>query len=312
MQRRVDLRLVQPMAELVEGGEERHPEVVVVVAGGDADVARGYRHREGVRGRVQAPGVGAEPDDLEDLEDRAALLVRRVVAGEHPAVARLLGVAGGGDERRQRLAECGEQRAQLRRGELGLVVVEQRVVGVREPLEARDVAVLELDVARERVAEAAEVGRRARLEPRLLPERGGVGQLHGEVGRHAGGLLVVAAHPVQEADVLGLGVLPRRPGRERVEQPPHLGIREPLVEDALERPGLIGASGRRAMGHHRVLVPEQQRADGAEVGQLGHPLPQRDELGGSGGHAWRLLGVAVRQVRDPVLAPDHEAVAFEP
>ena len=47
---------------------------------------------------------------------------------------------------------------------------------------------------------------------------------------------------------------------------------------------MIGAGGRPARRHHRVLVPEQQRVDAAEIGQLGHPRAQRRQLGWRGAH----------------------------
>ena len=84
-------------------------------------------------------------------------------------VAGLVAVARGlGDEVDERVAELGEQRLELGGGQPGLEVVEQQVVGVLDRLEAGDVAVAELDVALERVAEEAEVGGRARLLPGLL------------------------------------------------------------------------------------------------------------------------------------------------
>jgi hypothetical protein len=82
------------------------------------------------------------------------------------------GGCGFGHERHEPVAELGEQRPQRRGRHLRLEVVEQDVVAVLEVGEAVDVAVAQLDLALERVAEAGEVGRGARLLPRRLAERG--------------------------------------------------------------------------------------------------------------------------------------------
>ncbi len=211
-----DAGLVEAVAELVQGGEVRDAEVVEVVAGGDADVGRAERLRERVRRGVEAPAVGVEADLLEHDHQRAALVVDLERAGEDAVVAGLVAVAGGvGDEVHERVAELGEQRPQLSGGEPGLEVVEQQVVGVLGGLEAGDVAVAQLDVALERVAEVAEVRRRARLLPGLLAERVGVADLGGELGRDARRLLVVVLDGGEQADGVGVGVLARGPRLER-------------------------------------------------------------------------------------------------
>ena len=166
--------------------------------------------RERVRGDVEAPAVGVEADALEHVHDRAALVLDLVRAAERAAVRPRL-VARRPDERRQALAQLGEQRLQARGRHAGLEVVEQRVVGVLEAGEALDVAVAELDLALERVAEAGEVGGGARLLPGGLAVRGGAADLGGEARRDAHRLLVVAPELAQEADVVGVGVLRRRP-----------------------------------------------------------------------------------------------------
>ena len=177
-----------------------------------------------------------------------------------------------------------EQRPQLGGGEAGLEVVEQHVVGVRGVLEAGDVAVAQLDVARERVAEVGEVRRRAGLLPLLLADGVGVADLGGELGGDADRLLVVAPDGRDQADVVAVGVLALRPRLEHLEELPDHRVGELAVADQLERGRVVGAGGGPARRHHRVLVPEQHRVDAAEVGQLGHPLLERSELGGSGAH----------------------------
>src|SRR4029079_13307149 len=98
-------------------------------------------------------GVEVEAQRLEHVEDGDALELDIELALEGAVVARLSAVAGGGDERDERVAQLGEQRAQLGGREAGLEVVEQDVVGMVEAGEAGDVAVAQLDMVRERRAE---------------------------------------------------------------------------------------------------------------------------------------------------------------
>ncbi len=272
--------LVEAVAELVQRGEVRDAEVVQVVARRDPDVLRAERLRERVRRRVQAPAVGVEADRLEHGHHGAALVVDLERPGEGAVVARALAVPGRTrHELHELVAQRREQRPQLRGRQPGLEVVEQDVVGVRGGLEALDVAVAQLDVARQRVAETREVRGRAGLLPRLLAERVGVADLRRQRGGHAHRLLVVAADGGEHPHVVGVGVLVGRPRVEAVEQPADLGVGDAAVADQLERRGVVRAAGRPVGRHHRVLVPEQQRVDAAEIAQLRHPRLQRGQLG---------------------------------
>ena len=136
------------------------------------------------------------------VEDGVPLLVDAEGAVEGAVVAGLLRVAGGGHQRDELVAQPREQRAQLGGGEAGLEVVEQRVVGVLEALEALDVPPAQLDVALEEVAEAAVVVGGARLLPGGLAERPRLRHRGGQLGRDADGLLVVAPRPVDEPGVV--------------------------------------------------------------------------------------------------------------
>ena len=288
---RRDLRLVEPVAELVQRAEVRAREVVQVVAGGDAHVAAAERLGERVRRHVEAPAVGVEADALEHHHARAPLGLHVDLAAErqHERARRLR------DERHERLAQLREQRPQLRRGHLRLEVVEQHVVGVLVAREAAHVLVAELQVPGHRVAEAAVVGGGARRLPRRLAERRGAAHLRRQPRRHPHGLLDVAPHLGDQADVVGVRVLAGRPRLEHVEQPRQLRVGQPLVVDGLQRRRLIAARHGAARGHHRVLVPEQQRADAVEVVEDRRALPQRDELGGDGAHRAGPSGRAARR-----------------
>ena len=219
-----------------------------VVARRDADVARREALGERVRSDVEAPAVGIEADALEDVHHRPALVLDLVRAAERPPAGFGPSEATSVDERHEAVAELGEQRPQLRGRHVGLVVVEQDVVAVLEAGEAVDVAVAQLDLALERVAEAGEVGRGPRLLPRRLAERRRAARLGGQAGRDAHRLLEVAPQLAQEAHVVGVRVLLGRPGLERVEQPAQLRLGQPVVRDGLERRRLVAAGARPAGG----------------------------------------------------------------
>jgi hypothetical protein len=51
------------------------------------------------------------------------------------------------------------------------------------------------------------------------------------------------------------------------------------VERALQRVRHVGAGAGAARRHHRVLVPEHQRAERLEVGDLPQALAQAAQLG---------------------------------
>ena len=117
-----------------------------------------------------------------------------------------------------------------------------------EVREAVDVAVAQLDLALERVAEAREVRRGARLLPGRLAERSGAAGLRGEAGRDADGLLEIAPQLPDQAHVVGVGILLGRPRLERVEQPRRAADRSAARarRPRASRPGRRGRPRRAA------------------------------------------------------------------
>ena len=276
----VDARLVEAVPELVQPAVERDREVLLVVLGGEPDVVGRDRGGERVHGRVEAHRIRVEADALEDIEHRDPLRVGPEPAEEGAAVAdHLLGGAGGGDDGHEGIAQLGEERAELGGREAGLEVVEQRVVRMLVALEAGDVAVPQLDLAGEGVAEPPEVVRGARLLPCLLAERVGLRDLRGQLGGDADRFLEVAPRPVDEPDVVGVRVLAGRPRLERVEQRAELRVALAGVDGEGDRRRPLGPRRGAGRGHHRLLVPEQQHPDPVQVAELRHPRPQRGDLG---------------------------------
>jgi hypothetical protein len=149
---------------------------------------------------------------------------------------------------------------------------------VLEAGEAADVAVAEVDLVGERVAERREVVGRAGLDPGVLAECFGAGHLGGEILGDADGLLEVAADPPDQARVVGVGVLLGRPRLERVEQRAERRVGLARVDDAREGRGRLGAMLAAGERHHRLLVPEQQAGDRVQVAELPHVALERREL----------------------------------
>ncbi len=269
-------RLVQAVAGLVDRGEDRVGEAVRLVARGQPDVAVGDGERERVAGGVDPPGVVVERE-AGDEPAHDALLGCGIERAPQRRVVDGVGVRGDrGDDRDETGAELGEERPDLRGPGAGLVVVEERVVGVVDVVEALDVAVAELDVAGER----GEEGRGVLAPAGLLPGAFAVGCCSGHLGAQLGG------------DPPGLrGVARTHADGRRVDRIGKFGVGEP-VEEAGELIGgqqpmahpdqrreLLGATRLAARRHLGALVPEEQRPRSPEVGDLALDLAQPLEIG---------------------------------
>ena len=265
----VDARLVQPVPRLVHCAEQGHRQVGLVVAGGEPNVAAPDRDREGMLGRVDPPRALGEVELRDHLRDQLALLVRGEFAGE-----RVLGLPGAvvrrlPNERHQPLAQFGQHLSHLIGGHLRLVLVEQGVVRVGEPgeaLEALGVALGEVDVLPKVREQHREVRALLGLDPGRLGDRARVRHLGLELRGNPGRLLPV---PGDDADEVGVDRLTGRNvallGSDLVDQPADLIVDEHLVAHAREgRQGLRPRLGA-GRGHHRALVPGQQRGGPAQV-----------------------------------------------
>src|SRR6266536_2679493 len=203
-----------------------------------------------MRCRGDAPRRLVEAETEQNLEAERPLLL----CGEMTRDARGRGRRRGLDERDQLLLQPLEDRAYLSRGELRLVVVEQRVVRLGSLREARDVAILELDHLLEPGTEALEVGGPARLHPGAEGKGPDTRRLRGQLRRHTRGLVVVAAsHPDQArvVRVVRRAVLVRP---KLLEQAADLVRDEKLVRETAERRQLLRAYGCSEWRHDRLLV----------------------------------------------------------
>ncbi len=227
-----------------------------------------------MHGRVEPVRALLEAECAEDACVELLLLLVRVVVTEERCVdpRRVLHELG------QHRADGSEHLRDLGRQHVRLEVVEERRVGRVLPLEAFDVASLELEVPFERGQELPEVVRRARLDPDLVAERGRADHLRPQLGRNATLLLPVAPRDADEAGVVGVvleGLLERP---ETFEQVADLGVREPLVRDPAEGRHRLGASRMPAGRHRHLLIPCQHADRTGEIRDLGEALPERAKL----------------------------------
>ena len=122
-----------------------------------------------------------------------------------------------------------------------------------------------------------EVVRLASLEPDDVRLRRLACPSSGELCRDAAVALPVAAGDADEARVIGVVVELLLERRELVEQRADLVGRGPLVHEAGERRGGLGAGGRALRRHHRALVPAEHAECALEVVDLGEALLQLRE-----------------------------------
>ena len=176
-----------------------------------------------------------------------------------------------GPDRPEHLRHLGRQHVRLE-------VVEQRRVRRVLPLEALDVASLQLEVSLERREELREVVRRTRLDPDLVSERGGADHLGPQLRRHTALLLPVAPGDADEARVVRVVVERLLEGAEPFEQGADLGVDELLVGDTSDGRHRLGASGMPAGRHRHLLIPGQHADRLGEIGDLGEAFSERAQV----------------------------------
>ncbi len=159
-----------------------------------------------------------------------------------------------------------------------LEVVEQRRVRRVLPLEAFDVAALELEIVFERRKELREVVGGPRLDPDLVAERGCADHLRSQLGRDPALLLPVAAGDADQARVVRVVVERLLERLQPVEEMADLRVDELLVRDSTDRGHRLGASRMAAGRHHDLLVPGEHADCRAQIGDLGEALLERAKV----------------------------------
>ena len=276
LERRVDLVLVEAVAELVHRPEQA-AEVIREVARRDADVGRcRCPTQTGAPSGRAATRRRCSRTRLHDLELEHLLRLERVLAR--------LGVVAAArrdllDERSLVLLQVVEDAPDFLRRHVALVVVEDDVVRLVLYLEAVDVALAQIEVLPQDGQERLEVVRLARVDPHLVRERGGARHLGAQLRRHLARLLPVAGADADQARLERVVVLLLAPAAQVVEQPADLGRDELRVRDAPDRRHLLRPDRRALLGHHHVLVPAEESGGLDEIRDLGEALPQVVELG---------------------------------
>ena len=181
-------------------------------------------------------------------------------------------------ELRERGLDLVEDLRDLGRRHERLEVVQQHGVRRVVPLEALDVALLQLEVPLEDGEEGGEVVVRPRLDPDLVALRARAQHLGAELGRHLPVLLPVVTRDADQAGVVGVGIERLLERSELLEQRADLVVGELLVRDAAERRERLGARRVPAGRHRDPLVPAEHAHRPMEVGDLGEPLAERAEV----------------------------------
>ena len=230
-------------------------------------------------GGVDPPRVSREGQLRDQLRDQLALRLGRELPAER-IIVRAGAVSGRlGDQRDQTLAKPDQHRPHPLGGHLGLVLVEQRVVGVgeaRESVVAVGVAAGQLDVALEVREQHREVRAVLRLDPGVLGDRARPGELRAQIGGDPAGLLPIAGHHPGEVglDRLAWWSVAPGPRADLLDQAADLVGGEHLVPDPGEGRERLRARLRARRGHHRPLVPGEQRSGSAQIVDLAEPIAQ--------------------------------------
>ena len=260
---RVDLPLVQPVAELVQT-RQKAVDVVLVEASRQADVVDRHRHLERMDRVVEAPRLVVHPPRLDDRERHSPLRRPREGAVQARVVDRFV-VGDGADHRHEAFLEPVEDRLHLGRLHARLVVVEHDVVGIAIVVEARDVAPPQLEVPLEVREHDRVVVLGPRTQPCAIAERAGALELRQQLGRNSDRLLVVASGDADHARLERVGVVRLLERSQLLDQLAEGRVDTMLVRDGLDRRALLGARVRTGRRHLRLLVPAEQRACSDEI-----------------------------------------------
>ena len=240
--------------------------------------------QQGWTPRSRRPRLKSKPTRVGDPLAEVELALQRHRAAAYPGLGTPAGV---GDPRRQRhqlAPQRVEQSAHDRAGDAGLVILDQRVVGLAGVAHALRLRPLELHDALEMGTEALEFRGLPGRGPRPLRDRGAAGEVLDQLPGKSHEPLVVAAQ-LADVDRGGRGgIRQERRALQLVQQLAQPGIGAALVQQAREQRELLAPALHGAGGHVGLLVPFQQRLDGGERGLLAHP-PHQLFVGLLGSHA---------------------------
>ena len=228
--------------------------------------------QQGWTPRSRRPRLKSKPTRAGDPLAEVELALQRHRAAAYPGLGTPAGV---GDPRRQRhqlAPQRVEQSAHDRAGDAGLVILDQRVVGLAGVAHALRLRPLELHDALEMGTEALEFRGLPGRGPRPLRHRGAAGEVLDQLPGKSHEPLVVAAQ-LADVDRGGRGgIRQERRALQLVQQLAQPGIGAALVQQAGEERELLAAALHGARGHARLLVPFQQRLDRGQGGLIAdHP-----------------------------------------
>ena len=293
-----DALLVHRVPGLVQRGEETVRQVVVAVAGGDAHVAAAELGHVRMR-RLVLPSLREVVAERADhLFAEGLLRALRKIAGETAAVGLRTG-ANGGDQRHEPGAQLGKERLNGRHRHAVLGQVDERIVGMGVAGVVGGELAAQLDGLLQQRTHGGEIVGGTRPLPRMIGDRGVLAQLFDEGGGHARCALEIAARDADERGRIRIGALRFRPGLERIEEAPDLGIGLPVVAEATQQRELAAPGFRAARRHVSGLVPVQQRGGAAQVVDFLQARLERCEFGVAGHCGMLSVTIGWDQDRNP-------------
>jgi hypothetical protein len=241
--------LVQRVAGLVRGAEQRCRQVVAVVAGRDAHVLAREGHLERVHRAVEPPALEVVAQTLGQLPTEGALPLFGKVAEQEVAPGRRPG-AGLFQDRQDAGPQFGEQTLEADGRLARLVGRDHRVVRVARPSRAVGVLARQRHGFLQMRREDREVAARAGLDPGRLRDGAQGGALLRQRCRHAAVVLHGLAHLGHHrvAQVVGRGLHQGRFGG--VERARGVGMQQHVQRHPRQRGNLQPAAGGATGRHH--------------------------------------------------------------
>ena len=263
----VDAQLVEGVARLVQGAEERAGQILLVDAGGDAHVVVAELRHVRMIGLVLPPPRKVVAELLDHGDAERPLLGFRIVAAQE-------GIFHGGlpcdrlGQGRQLHAQLLEDPADHLGAHPLVVPVDQRIHDVAIAGEIIGQLPAHVECSFEIGAHGGEVVLGRGLRPHHVGRRRMLGQGAGKVGGDAHAALVVAAGHPQQGCVVAGGRQAFRIRLQLVQQPPDGRVGILLVCDLLQHRQLACPIVAPAHRHVGRLIPRQDGAGVADVRRL--------------------------------------------
>ena len=264
LQRHVDTLLIQGVARLMQGAEQRFTQIIFLGAGGNAHVAqREFGHERMVRFVLAAP-VGVVAIILGNLPTKSQLLIFRVGSVQAAIVCRFLR-CNSLYQRHQLFAQIGKNGAHALCFHALIRKINQRIGDMIVAGEAVGNLAGVVEGFFEIRPYLGKIISRASLRPHLVGRGGVFGQCANQLSRNLDRLIVLAASDPNQAGFFAVIGQRFGPRFQLVQQFTNLFVDKFLMgqppNDGLLATSCCGSTGR----HVGALVPVQQGVDRVQI-----------------------------------------------